>query len=159
MKSKIVVVVLLAVLAGMTFSMSPSAVRANPYNGSYLDVWVNSWGMKVAELHIAAADADASGTTSYIMVVSELSDTGGYVVESLPMGGQVFHAMLDSIGRAVAANSDGSYDFFALQIPPASANLGWFYGGQYPHGVNISWYPIPVAFFQLAPGYYELIFN
>jgi hypothetical protein len=75
------------------------------------------------------------------------------------MGGPVFQAVLQSIGNAVAGNPDGSYDFFALQIPPTSANLGWFYGGQYPNGVNISWYPIPIPFFQINPGYYVLVFN
>jgi hypothetical protein len=146
-------------LAVTVLSMSPIMVRANQYNGSYLDVWMNSWGMKVAELHISAADADNSGTTTYVTVVSQLSDAGGDVVDSLPIGGQLFNVVLNSIGNAVASNPDGSYDFFALQMPPASANLGWFYGGQYPHGVNISWYPIPIRFFELAPGYYELIFN
>lgn len=132
--------------------------------GSYIQTYYiesGPWPKKVAEIHISAWDAEASGTSNYVLIVEILATGGEKVSGYLPLGGSVFKSVFEKIAEAVAANPDGSFDFTALEL---AWDIGWFYAGSRSKGTikpfPLSWYPIPIPLFKLStPGFFRLYFE
>ncbi|MEM4601918.1 MAG: PKD domain-containing protein, partial [Desulfurococcaceae archaeon] len=129
--------------------------------GSYVETYYSGLGKKVAELHIASEDALSSGTASYVLIVQALATAGEKISGAVPIAGELFNILFKSIKDLVGKNPDGSYDFSALEV---MAGWGWFYSGSFSKGtmcpVSISWFPIPIHFFDLeTPGFYRLYFE
>jgi hypothetical protein len=146
-----------------TNEMYTPPITTSQWKGSYISTYYSElpWHPKIAEIHISAQDALASGTTAYVLVVEKLASGGEQIAGKIPTGGALLQTIFKAIGEAVSGNPDGSYDFTAMEI---AGGVGWFYGGSFSKGtilpVAISYWPIPIPLFSLpTPCQFNLIYS